>query len=199
MGDALQHRWNWYGAALAIGGIAVPLVPVLEPWNYIIAGILFIAAIACVVWPHVVSRRNRVERDVWLREAVFFAVHGRWLGENERALGEKGQTDRACDVADEMRQYARDGRLTVWGKEWRASTFDPIPQDYWVAHQIAFLSLLRERQEDTATEKATFDGKGPFYRELMVSRSQVEALWPQRRRTALDRLFHFTSPSSASP
>ncbi len=66
-------------------------------------------------------------RDTWLRDAVVYVVHGRWLAENEQHLGEDGQITEASNVLSEMRQLARDGGLSIWGKPSPPSTYEHIP------------------------------------------------------------------------
>jgi len=119
--------------------------------------------------------------DAWLQEAVFYCVHGRWLGEHERALGAKGQLDQAADLLPEIRQLARNGELKIWGKVWENSTWDPIPADYWAHHDVDAIELMRERPGDVRTSSGTPDGKeGPFYKSLRVSRVQFEQRWPPK-------------------
>ena len=174
-----ENKWNLYAAALALLGIAAGWVPAPAPWNYVGAFLLVAAAFACFAWPHVRSKSSApLARDTWLREAAFFIVHGHWLGEDERALGEDGQLTAASNVLAEMRQLARDGALSIWGKTSPASTYEIVPGEYWANHQIDFLSIMRDEPEMTKTEKATFEGTGPFYKNLMVSRRQIEALAP---------------------
>lgn len=50
-----QH-WNWYGAGLALGGLAMQLVPMSDEWKWLLGGLLFIAAIGCFAWPHLKTR-----------------------------------------------------------------------------------------------------------------------------------------------
>jgi hypothetical protein len=85
-------------------------------------------------------------------------------------------------VLAEMRQLARDGALSIWGKVSPPSTYDLIPPEYWANHQIDFVSIMRDEPEMTKTEKAVFEGTGPFYRNLMVSSAQIEALAATLRR-----------------
>jgi hypothetical protein len=121
------------------------------------------------------------KRDTPLRQAVFYAVHGRWLAEHEHALSEDGQGDKAVEIITEIRQFARDNIVTVWGKKWNNSTWDPIPADYWSSHQIDVLSLFRNNPDHTKTEAGTPEGKGLFFRSLMVSKKQIEAHYRVRQ------------------
>jgi hypothetical protein len=117
--------------------------------------------------------------DAWLQEAVFYIVHGRWLGEHEQALNQPGQLDKAADLLGEIRQLARNGELMIWGKIWENSTWDPIPTDYWAHHDVDAIELMRERPEHMRTSSATPEGKeGPFHKSLRVSKAQFEQRWP---------------------
>jgi hypothetical protein len=125
------------------------------------------------------ARRPLPEPDTWFREAIVYVVHGRWLGEREQALTTKEQKERAADLFDEFRQLGRNDRLTVFGKLWENSTWDPIAPDYWAHHEVPPLELFRdEHPEHSCTVAATPSGTGPFYRSLRVSKSQCEELWP---------------------
>jgi hypothetical protein len=179
----LENKWNLYGVALGLLGIAAGWVPVPAPLNYLGASLLVAGAIACFAWPHVRSRSAApTVRDTWLQQAVFYIVHGRWLAENEKALTEDGQITEASSALAEMRQLARDGALSIWGKVSPPSTYGLIPPEYWANHQIDFVSIMRDEPEMTKTEKAAFEGTGPFYRNLMVSSAQIEALAATLRR-----------------
>ena len=127
------------------------------------------------------NARKQVEL-IRRRSRLFYIVHGRWLAENEKALSEDGQISEAGNVLTEMRQLARDDALSIWGKASPPSTYDLIPSEYWANHQIDFLSIMRDEPEMKKTEKATFEGTGPFYRNLMVSSAQIEALAATLRR-----------------
>jgi hypothetical protein len=140
-----DNKLDLFAFAAVLLSIAAGWVPVPPPWNLVAAGTLVVAAIGCFAYPRV-RRRSPQVRDTWLREAAFYIVHGRWLGEDERALGEDGQISQASNVLTEMRQLARDGVLTVWGKASPPSAYEPIPQEYWTNHQIAFLSTMRDER-----------------------------------------------------
>ena len=129
-------------------------------------------------------KKNSGTCDVWLKDAVFYAVRGRWLTEAESAFTEEGQFERASQVAQEVRQFARDGRLAIFGKEWENSTFDPISHDYWASNQISFLDMLRADPADTRTETATFESKGPIYKQLRANRAEFKSIWPPKKKEA---------------
>lgn len=149
------------------------LIPMPDFWKWVFGVTLLVASLACFVKPHYL-RKNSGTCDVWLKDAVFYAVRGRWLTEAESAFTEEGQFERASQVAQEVRQFARDGRLAIFGKEWENSTFDPISHDYWASNQISFLDMLRADPADTRTETATFESKGPIYKQLRANRAEFE-------------------------
>lgn len=63
-----------------------------------------------------------VVRDVWLQDAVCYAVHERWLGADEKTFSTDVQMNRASAIAQEMRQLAYDGKFNIWGKARRYYT-----------------------------------------------------------------------------
>lgn len=156
------------------------LMPMPDFWKWFFGAVLLVMAVACFIRPHWSRKRNQ-GGDVWLREAVFYAVRGRWLSETEPAFTEDGQFERSSDIVQGMRQLARDGRMTIWGKIWENSTFDPIPSEYWVIHRISLLSILNDQPSDTKTEKATYEGIGPIYKELRANSTEIESIWEPKR------------------
>ena len=117
--------------------------------------------------------------DVWLRDATFYCVHRRWLGDLEEGFTADTQYEEAAGLLKEIRQLARNGDITIWGKRWNNSTFDPIDPDYWEHHEVEYMELFKDKSEDVRTGSATPEGKdGPFYKALRVSKTQFEQRWP---------------------
>lgn len=113
------------------------------------------------------------ERDTVLADALAYAVTARFdrksLFENEA-----GAITQVGGALKKFEQYARDGKLHVWGKLEDWSVFDPIPPEYWSNHSVNFLDLLRgiaNIERDGSPE--------PHYRDIRVSRAEIERLWPK--------------------
>jgi hypothetical protein len=106
--------------------------------------------------------------------------------------GKGGDADRASDLLGELRRYARDGTISVWGQPYSAASgFDqcgvlrPIEKEYWDEHTFYEPGcLMGERLDDVRTRHDGYvreAGLG-LYCGLMVSRREIEAIWPQRRK-----------------
>jgi hypothetical protein len=109
-----------------------------------------------------------------------------------RFMLEKGDSDRATDLLGELRRYARDGAINVWGQPYSgASGYDPfgvlapIEKEYWDEHTFEEAGcLMGERLEHVRTRHDGYvreAGLG-LYCGLMVSQREVETIWPPRRK-----------------
>lgn len=119
-----------------------------------------------------------IERDVWLQDGVCYALHGRWLGEDEPGFPDAGDMQRAVDVSQKMRELAGDGKFNIWGKEHPMKLYELIPSKFWVDHQVDILDLIGRSADHVRTETVTSRRDEQRYFGLMVSRVQVEKLWP---------------------
>lgn len=131
------------------------------------------------------------ERNGWLQDAVFYAVHGRWLGQNERALDQEGQFEKAAKILSEMRDLARDGKFKVWGKEGSSFAYDLIEPDYWRNYQIDTLAFAGKEPEHVKTEITSFSQHQKIYESLMISREQIEQIWRPKRKLKLKKPWEF--------
>ena len=92
-----------------------------------------------------------------------------------------------------IRQFAADGRLKIWGKRHLgvrsnfASQFDTVwvllPPEFWVDNRIQ-ASASVEMENPNVPFTIPIRGNGTWngsYADLLVSRKEVEALWPERK------------------
>jgi hypothetical protein len=85
----------------------------------------------------------------------------------------------------EMRQSAYDGFLKVWGKTPISSSkprrdrvFQKIPTSHWETFEVQYLDSLR-KSDYVLTTKGTKQTADSWI-SLMVSKAQVESLWPPK-------------------
>lgn len=114
-----------------------------------------------------------VKRDLWLSDAIKWAVTGIW------DLDDWPAGDEVLAVAKEVRQLASDGDLTIWGKRADGDVWEFVPADYWKYCQVEWLSFIRGRAEmrtEIAESGRTISPR--FFHALMASRAQVIEQWP---------------------
>jgi hypothetical protein len=119
--------------------------------------------------------------DIWLQDAVWYVIHGRWLGDNEQAINNETEMKKASEIAQEMRELAGQGKYLIWGKNHPARLHQRIPKEFWVDNQIDFLRLAGDTAENVRTERATA-GYCTRYFSLKVNKSQTERIWPSPTR-----------------
>jgi len=124
-----------------------------------------------------VSTDDQREPDIWLLDAVCYAVHGRWLGDDEQAFNNVTEMKKASEIAQKMRKLAGQGKYSVWGKNDPARLHQIIPDDFWIDNQIDFLRLVGDTAENVRTERAT-SGYSRHFIGLKVNKSQTEQMWP---------------------
>ncbi|HJT43217.1 MAG TPA: hypothetical protein VJ750_06905 [Rhizomicrobium sp.] len=107
---------------------------------------------------------------------MIFAVNRRWPGPDDQLAD--GQTAAASDALQHMRQLAADGKMLIWGQLDAHQLHVIIPREYWVDHQVDFLRAAMAEPERTATERTAHSASYTQYSALMVSRAQIEAVWP---------------------
>ncbi|MBI5261634.1 MAG: hypothetical protein HY852_07435 [Bradyrhizobium sp.] len=118
-------------------------------------------------------------RDTKISEAIAYICYLDWGKSFLMAAGDNPPTE-AVEALKSFRQAAADGHVQIWGKVVHGDVYEPIDADYWRSYQIEWFSLLRGQ---TITEPAVVGVKrGSEYVDLMVSKSQIEAVWPRKRR-----------------
>jgi hypothetical protein len=122
--------------------------------------------------------------DVWLQDAVCYALHSRWLGENEQAFGPEHLT-LVDQIAQQMRELGGSGEYVIWGKFEPTSLHVKIPPEFWVDNQIEILRLIGHTAENVCTERATHGHSFTRYAALRVNRAQTEKMWPPPREITL--------------
>lgn len=123
------------------------------------------------------SADDRPEPDIWLQDAVCYAVHSRWLGDDEQAFNNETEMKKASEIAQKMRELAGRGKYPIWGKNDPARLHQIIPTDFWIDNQIDFLRLVGDTAENVRTERAT-TGHSKHYFNLKVNKSQTVQIWP---------------------
>ena len=166
------------------------------------ASILLTVAAACVVWPCLLlswnyfrapyliaadrvdaledrlsraahHEQNLIERDVWLLDAVYFVAFGKWeIPDNLPPEPELSAINRALN---EVRQWALDGQLTIWGKARENEPWQKIQPEYWKDFSLDILEALRGNPEYFGTQLATIGfANSADMVALMTCRAQVE-------------------------
>lgn len=182
------------GAALMVAPDYLHLAGYLVPftfWGGISLAILLIVTAGAIAGrgersahSSAISYRSHESRNVLLSEAIWRAHVGRWDD-----LPDYGNDDTARESFEnttaQVRQFARDGKLPVWGTKRRGSTFDPIPVSFWSTHDIQAGYAINPLVRDTFVyvTEPTEVGQTRFARtqdwsNFMTSRQVVEELWP---------------------
>ena len=117
--------------------------------------------------------------DIWFQDAVWYVVHGRWLGDDEQALNNETEMKKVSEIAQKMRELAGQGKYLIWGKNDPARLHQRIPNEFWVDNQIDFLRLAGDTAENVRTERATA-GHSTRYFSLKVNKLQTERTWPSQ-------------------
>ena len=165
-------------------GALQPLLPLfaLAFFTFALWAIVLVQRLFFLSQPEA-PRAPKPRPDVWLRDAVFYCVLRKWLGDGEQLELKGAQHQQAADYLKEIRQLARNGDLIIWGKRWENSTHDPLPADYWAHHEVEYLELHRDSAQDVRTDSATPEGKdGDSYKSLRVNKWQFEQQWPPTKK-----------------
>jgi hypothetical protein len=109
-------------------------------------------------------------RDTKLGDAIAYIVTRKWDSKPTENSDDAKQMNEALA---KLRQAALDEDLRVWGRNYTSSIYEPIDPYYWAKYEVDFLSLFRP--EAHVFEDAL---PNPNYRGLMVSKAEIEALWP---------------------
>jgi hypothetical protein len=114
--------------------------------------------------------------DIWLQDAVSYAVHGRWLSDDDQTISNETEMKKASEIAHKMRELAGLGKYLIWGKNRPARLHQPIPNEFWIDNQIDLLRLVGDTAENVRTERAT-SGYSKYYFSLKIHKSQTEQMW----------------------
>ncbi|HVZ27489.1 MAG TPA: hypothetical protein VG798_02440 [Rhizomicrobium sp.] len=126
--------------------------------------------------------------DAPIMEAVMYILNGAWpKGETRWGKGQEREsrwrdveTGRSFQVLELIREWAKDGKLRVWGKAAPFSPREPIPPQFWRTNRVDGLHTVFEGEENSCTESASQLPMLEKFSALYVSRSQVEVWWRPR-------------------
>jgi hypothetical protein len=121
---------------------------------------------------------RKIERDVWLSDAIERAFWGQWqrgVADLWPGIGLES-SQRLHDIAvKDIRQLAFEGKLPVLGKRSTSDLWEAVPREF----QVSFLSTLLDDPSKLLIEHAMFTGQRvDDWQELMTSWQAVEYLWP---------------------
>lgn len=129
-----------------------------------------------LLWRQQKSAKNEVyyhslsvERDVWLYDAIWRAYTGQWDYYPQNVDAEKLYKA----VAANMRQYAYEGKLLIWGKKTPRSVWELLDSHLWKHFDLDWVSFLKHDKEKMAFKRGNIS-----HTSLMTSRALVEKLWP---------------------
>jgi hypothetical protein len=124
------------------------------------------------------------EIDTWLVHAVHYIIHREWLTKQQRAQFSLENAMGAAIACGEMRRSAAKGALIIEGKLHPDQIPTPIDPSFWIHHGFDVESIQRGKAKNVASRHLTPFGPGDQYFSLMVSKAQVEKLWPPKARGA---------------
>jgi hypothetical protein len=123
-------------------------------------------------------------RDALLGEAIWRAYSGNWSG-----WLQLNSTDEATFryIAEQIRQYAFEGLLPIWGRRSKSTLFEPIAKDFWRNHALqASYSIACTIPDvfvyvtDVLIVGEVRNARTVVWEEFMTSREVVGKLWPTR-------------------
>jgi hypothetical protein len=127
-----------------------------------------------------------VDRDVWLRDAMWRAFLRTWHVPEGAipALGIKEpETQRfVMLIIDEFRQSALEGKLPIWGRRKGSFIWELVPRDFWTCNHIDHIPVARADPPEEVKARAEKLGAEPDtsadWRHFMTSKAEVEKLYP---------------------
>lgn len=175
-------------AVFGLGGaalIAVVTVPDLPP--VIHAALLFgglgailpsVGALGAMYFAPE-ERRHLGHRDTKVSEALAYGASRKWnTGQTALEIVAQGG-DGMTALLKELEQAARDDDVRIWAESRRNGPHELLQPDFWRANQIDWFSVLRG--ECHSEPLNAVEGVPPRYR-LMISRAEIERLWPPPKR-----------------
>jgi hypothetical protein len=123
-------------------------------------------------------------RDIFLGEALWYAYSRNWSG--WLRLGER-DAELFHYVTVELRQYAFEGLLPIWGTRPKSNLYELVPREFWRNHDIAsgysvscaipevFVYVTRQLNLGEVQNART-----NAWTSFMTSRDAMEKLWPPR-------------------
>ena len=127
---------------------------------------------------------RKIERDVWLADAIWRAHLGKW-GRPDRDLSGPGVGLDAAQmlhdiIVGEVRQFAFEGKLPVWGKRRGSTLWESVPKEFWKDNRVNYLTIIRDDPALILIEGIPRHERNDEWQELMTSWQSVEYLWPKK-------------------
>jgi hypothetical protein len=117
--------------------------------------------------------------DVWLADAVVYAVHGEWLSEAEKPHDDWFDPIEISPIIQEMRHRANRGEYLIWGRTAPGRLHEKMPEKFWIDNQIRILFLASVRSpERVETGSAIYLPSEIHYSALKANKWQTEQIWP---------------------
>lgn len=160
--------------AVAVAGLPSPLF-----WTLLLGGVGGMAgSLVGLVMLYFNAPANRPlgRRDTGAADAIAYIVNRKWGGTVFEVTAAGADMS---GVVETFQQAARDGELRVWGKAREGGLYERLEPETWQRHQIEWFSLLKGQP---TTETLDYMGDTTKWRDLMVSRAEVQRLWKPRRR-----------------
>lgn len=131
-------------------------------------------------WERIGARQDstiETKRDVWLKDAIDFAITGDWSKEADLGGGVAEHLNALGAVLRNIRQEAFDGSLPIWGADGiDAVLMKPIPPEIWEHRGVDWFSVLRGDPEEICQEKDNRRMTDPVFRALQTSRGKFEKI-----------------------
>ena len=119
------------------------------------------------------------KHDVLLYDAIHYVATRSWDGERLDILSSnEGFVSGITQACEDVRQYACDGELIIWGRTGNSGPITLIDPNYWRAYGFEYFSLLRDAPEEFHTEIKEGQPRDSIYKRLKTSMSKIEELWP---------------------
>jgi hypothetical protein len=164
-------------------------------WGGIALALALIFAAATAAWrgerkprdETAVSPRSNAPRNVALVDAIWRIHLGRW-GDRVDCGDHPDAWKPFSKITNEIRQFALDGKLPVWGSKGPGTPFEPVPLAFWRTHTIIATYVMNHLAQDVfiCVAEPTKIGQVrnartmDFAPNFMTSREVIEELWPKR-------------------
>jgi hypothetical protein len=129
------------------------------------------------------------ERDVWLRDAMWWAFLRTWDvpegGMVSLNVGESENQRFAMLVIDIFRQLAFEGKLPIWGKRKDSSIWEAVPREFWRRNHIDHILVLSADDPEVVKAQAERFWENPVtsgdWHHFMTSKAVIEQLYPRQQ------------------
>ncbi|MBV8755385.1 MAG: hypothetical protein JO328_21235 [Hyphomicrobiales bacterium] len=124
--------------------------------------------------------RQTIERDVWLFDAICRMYLGKW--ERISSMGNRRELDVDTRnalyelVARDIRQFAFEGRLPIWGKFAPLALWHRTDSEFWEYHGVDWSSFLLNDPKKLRVTKYMLKHQSTVMSQLMTSRVKVDEL-----------------------